>query len=97
MMVLFVKTMDNHEQWLLDFKAVASTLQQQGRPIIVVTSDFDKAQEVFTASSISLPIYKGDAVAIKTAARSTPTLYKIQQGVILNKWGRLDLKSSIGN
>jgi hypothetical protein len=95
MMVLFVKMMDSYHPWVNDFKAVVTIMQQQGRPIIVITSDFDKVSQIFTAEKIALPIYKGDAVAIKTAARSTPTLYKIQQGVVLQKWGREDLKESI--
>ena len=78
-----------------DFKAITTLQQQDGRPVIVITSDFDKVNQVLTEAKISVPIYKGDAVAIKTAARSTPTLYRIQQGVILEKWGREDMKSSI--
>jgi hypothetical protein len=46
-------------------------------------------------NGIDIPVYKGDLVAVKTAARSNPTLYKIQQGVIINKWGRADLLNAI--
>lgn len=95
MMVLFVKKMENYHAWVNDFKAVVTMMQQKGRPVILITSDYDKVSQIFTAEKIALPIYKGDAVAIKTAARSTPTLYKIQQGVVLQKWGRQDLKEAI--
>jgi uncharacterized membrane protein YphA (DoxX/SURF4 family) len=97
MMVLFVKEMSEYHEWVGDFKAVATLLQQNGRPIIVITSDYDRVKKVFEVNTIQVPVYKGDAVAIKTAARSTPTLYRIQQGVVLNKWGRLDLKDAIQN
>jgi hypothetical protein len=97
MMVLFVKEMSEYHEWVGDFKAVATLLQQNGRPIIVITSDYDRVKKVFDENAIQVAVYKGDAVAIKTAARSTPTLYRIQQGVVLNKWGRLDLKDAIQN
>ena len=70
-------------------------MQQKGRPVIVITSDFDNVEKILSEEKIVLPIYKGDAVAIKTAARSTPTLYRIQQSVVLQKWGREDIKESI--
>lgn len=95
MMVLFVKKMENYHPWVNDFKAVVTIMQQKGRPVIVITSDFDNVGKILSEEKIVLPIYKGDAVAIKTAARSTPTLYRIQQGVVLQKWGRQDLKESI--
>ena len=63
----------------------------------MISSDYDRVKKVFDENAIQVPLYKGDAVAIKTAARSTPTLYRIQQGVGLNKWGRLDLKDAIQN
>ncbi len=97
MMVLFVKKMEDYHEWVNDFKAVTTIMQQKGRPVIVITSDFEKVAKILHDEQIVLPIYKGDAVAIKTAARSTPTLYKIQQGVVLQKWGRQDLKESIRN
>lgn len=97
MMVLFVKNMDDYHAWINDLKAVVNVLKQKDRPVIVITSDYDKVMQILNAEQVVLPIYKGDAVAIKTAARSTPTLYRIQQGVILEKWGRLDLKKSIKN
>lgn len=95
MMVLFVKKMESDHAWVNDFKTINAFMQENGRPIIVITSDFNEVQHVFNAEKINVSIYKGDAVAIKTAARSTPTLYRIQQGVILEKWGRLDMKESI--
>ena len=95
MMVLFIKKMENYHPWVNDFKAILTMMQQKGRPVIVITSDYDKVAQIFTAEKIVLPIFKGDAVAIKTAARSTPTLYRIQQGVVLQKWGRQDLKEAI--
>ena len=95
--VLFLKIINDYHVWMNDFKAVNTLMQQQGRPVIVITSDYDKVKKVFLDENIDVPILKGDVVAIKTAARSTPTLYKLQQGVILNKWGRSDLKSAIRN
>lgn len=97
MMVLFLKKMEKSPSWITDFKKISINAQQKGRPLIVITSDFENVQQVFKKEGISVAVYKGDAVAIKTAARSIPTLYKIQQGVILHKWGRSDIIESIQN
>jgi hypothetical protein len=34
-------------------------------------------------------------VAIKTAARTTPTIYLLEKGKILNKWGVADLEMAV--
>lgn len=64
-------------------------VRQQISPIIVTSisgqADYPKG---FT-------VYSCDATAIKTAARSNPTLYLLNGDVIVNKWGRADFPSVI--
>ena len=77
--ILFTKKVEpDNNNWLNDFKAITESLKKNERPIF----------------AIDIPVYKGDLVAIKTAARSIPTLFEIQQGVILDKWGRGDFKDA---
>ena len=38
---------------------------------------------------------RSDVTAIKTAARTNPTLYLIKQGTIINKWGYADFDQAL--
>lgn len=96
MLVLFVrKPNDNPSDWLASFNEIVSYAKTENRPLIAVTPAFEELTSLFATNKIDIPVFKSDLVAVKTAARSNPTIYKIQQGVILNKWGRADLKKAI--
>lgn len=93
--ILFAKKIDKENiEWLNDFKSIVELLKKNERPIIAVSSDADNLTALFSTVGIDIPVLKGDLVAIKTAARSIPTLYEIQQGVILDKWGRADFENA---
>ena len=95
MYILFAKKIDkDNNEWLSDFKEIVALLKKNERPIVAVSSDADKLAALFNTAGIDIPVLKGDLVAIKTAARSIPTLYEIQQGVILDKWGRGDFENA---
>ena len=96
MLVLFVrKPSADTEDWMASFQKIVNFAKTNDRPLIAITPAYDELRAVFTVQKIDIPIFKSDLVAVKTAARSNPTLYKIQQGVILNKWGRGDLQDAI--
>lgn len=93
--ILFTKKIEpENDKWLNDFKEMVSTLKKNERPIFAVSSDAENLLLLLNKAEIDIPVYKGDLVAIKTAARSIPTLFEIQQGVILDKWGRGDFKDA---
>ena len=93
--ILFTKKVEaDNDTWLQDFKEITDILKKNERPIFAVSSDAENLMVMLKKAGIDIPIYKGDLVAIKTAARSIPTLFEIQQGVILDKWGRGDFKDA---
>ena len=93
--ILFTKKVESdNDKWLADFKEITEILKKNERPVFAVSSDADNLLVMLKAAGIDIPVYKGDLVAIKTAARSIPTLFEIQQGVILDKWGRGDFKDA---
>jgi len=49
-------------------------------PLSIITSDYDKVVNFLHDEKLEVTVYKGDVVAIKTAARSTPTLYMLSAG-----------------
>lgn len=92
MWVIFIRKIDSGSfSWINAIQKINSWSINNDRPVIVITPQYEDVANAFNQSKIQLPVYKGDLVAIKTAARSNPTLYKLQQGVILGKWGRGDL------
>ncbi|MEY3433322.1 MAG: hypothetical protein RL131_1258 [Bacteroidota bacterium] len=93
--ILFAKTMEGDAgDWIEDFKSLIQSKGSQ-MPIIAVTSDADNLTTLFAKAQINIPIMKGDLVAIKTAARTNPTLYKIKAGVILDKYGKKQIAKAI--
>ncbi|MFN5422755.1 MAG: BT_3928 family protein [bacterium] len=80
---------DGHD-WLSQFAKITEKAKEKGIPMIAVSSDADNLLKALQKESINIVVCKGDLVAIKTAARSNPTLYLLEQGKILDKWGRGD-------
>ncbi len=96
MLVLLVrKPSDSPADWIASFQEIVAFAKTNDRPLIAITPAFEELTALFSANKIDIPVFKSDLVAVKTAARSNPTIYKIQQGVILNKWGRADLLKSV--
>jgi uncharacterized membrane protein YphA (DoxX/SURF4 family) len=91
--ILFAKSFDyEHEEWINDVRNYAELSYKNNIRFMAVTSDADGLIELFSKNAINIPIMKGDLVAIKTAARSNPTLYHLKKGKIIAKYGKADLK-----
>ena len=90
--VLFTLSVNNDAQaWLTDAAKIYKQSASKGIPMIAVSSDAGNLLSALQKESLNIPVYRGDLVAIKTAARSNPTLYLLDQGKILGKWGKSDL------
>jgi uncharacterized membrane protein YphA (DoxX/SURF4 family) len=87
--LLFVKNVDaiTGED---DLKAIKQ-LQDKKLPVYIVTSDPVKAAQRYA----NVTIFTTDMVAIKTAARTIPTLLKMQGPVIQGKWGSSALLKAV--
>jgi len=76
---------------------------QKNRPVFIVTSqkEFAKKQYqdkyVLGGKSYNPVILLCDGVAIKTAARNNPVIYKMKGPVVEGKWGWRDLLKAIDN
>ncbi len=80
---------DDHD-WIKQAAIIANKAKENGIPMIAVSSDAEHLLSLLKKESIDITVCKGDLVAIKTAARSNPTLYLLEQGKILDKWGSSD-------
>ena len=81
------------KEWMEDLYFIIRA-NAEGKKVYIVTSSKEKAAERYTiviaGKRIDSPILTCDYTAIKTAARSNPTLYLMNGSVIKNKWGWAD-------
>ena len=55
-------------------------------PVYAVTNRMDQASKNFAGTSFAdVPLFKCDYTAIRTAARTNPTIYLVKEGTILDK------------
>ena len=80
-----------HPSWSDEFKNIYTNINPKKIPLYFITNDFNNVSGWMDKAAINnIIILKCDYVAIKTAARADPTLYLLQQGKIINKWGYAD-------
>jgi len=73
-------------EWKDDFTRLYALVETKKIPIYVITSRADEAGNIFGAPPFtSLQIFKCDYTAIRTAARTNPTLYLLKQGTVVEK------------
>lgn len=86
--ILFLEFPSKHtDKWIEDFKSF-TTSQKNKSKVYVVTSQRGAAENLLAQHNISVDgVLTSDATAIKTAARSNPTLYSFAGPVVKDKWG----------
>ena len=81
----------NTKKWIDEFRSLAISLAGR-KKIYLITSQRGEAEKFLTQNTIDVDgTYTCDATAIKTAARSNPTLFLMKGPVIQGKWGWADL------
>lgn len=87
--LLFIKDNPGKGKWLENLRSVIPILEQKKIKLVVVTNNAEEVSQYFN-STLQITILKCDVVPIKTAARANPSLYLLQKGTIINKWGYAD-------
>jgi len=79
---------ETNPAWNKDFAVILSIARAKQIPVILVSSDVAQATAWLEANSLRplVPFYGCDATAVKTAARTDPTLYLLKKGTIADKW-----------
>ena len=73
--------------WKDELLAVYAEANKKGIPFYFVTSNRDLANTIFSQMGFqNITVLNCDFTAIRTAARSNPTLYYIKQGTVAGKW-----------
>ena len=91
---LFIKDDPGRGKWLENFGALYPALQQQKISLFVITNNAEGISGYFNGTP-GITFLKCDVVPIKTAARTTPALYLLQNGTIRNKWSYADWNDAI--
>jgi hypothetical protein len=77
----------NDPAWKKDLLAVYEEANKKGIPFYFVTNNRDAAIKVYSQMGIkNINVLSCDFTAIRTAARSNPTLYLLSNGIVKDKW-----------
>jgi len=94
-LVLFLKDGYDKQKWPEVFDLVVTTGNQKKIPSFVVTNIPQETLRADSVVSASVFPLRCDVTAIKTAARANPTLYLLNAGTIVDKWGYADFELAL--
>ena len=84
------------DQWLSNFTSLYNLAKRNNRALYIISPQAPQANHFFNEiNNFGLPVFSLDATAFKTAARTSPELYLLKGPVVINKWGRADLKDAL--
>ena len=89
--LLFAKDFENVNDWQKEFIETVNKAKQKNIPVFIVTADAEKAAFLFE----KIIVLKCDATVIKTAARTIPTYFIMQEGNIIDKFSYADASSHL--
>jgi sigma54-dependent transcription regulator len=73
-------------EWKDDFAKLHAAAKARNIPVYAVTNRMDEAIKNFAGTSfVDVPLFKCDYTAIRTAARTNPTVYFLKEGIVLDK------------
>jgi len=88
---LFLKDGYKETEWATRLELIMKLAQDKNIPGFIITNvPVDQLREESPRLVASMFPLRSDVTAIKTAARTNPTLYLVKQGTIINKWGVAD-------
>ncbi len=81
--------------WMENFRNLYSFAKEKNRPIIIIASQASVDQQFFNEkNNFNVPIVGCDATALKTAARTDPSLYLMKGPIVQHKWGWADIEKA---
>ena len=94
---LFIKDVSRDTtHWLANFRKLYNFAKTNNRLIIVIAAQASAAQEFFNEkNNFNVPIVGCDATALKTAARTDPSLYMMKGAIVQHKWGWADFERAM--
>jgi uncharacterized membrane protein YphA (DoxX/SURF4 family) len=97
--IIFSRMLENESRywtWLEDLRKLRAVCRTKNIPFLWISSDADNlSSQLKNMNWSDVTLLKGDDVAIKTAARTNPTIYLLNLGTIERKWSYTGLKEVI--
>lgn len=82
--------------WKDELQAVYAESLKKGIPFYFISSNRDQAIKIFSEMGFkNINALNCDFTAIRTAARSNPTLYYIKQGTVAGKWSYANFEEAL--
>lgn len=82
--------------WAAAFSKVYSTATEKNIPVFMISGQPDNTLKQLAGTPFaSMPVFTCDNTTIRTAARTNPTLYVLQQGTIKGKWSSHDFNKAV--
>jgi uncharacterized membrane protein YphA (DoxX/SURF4 family) len=93
--LLFVEDMSTPvSDWKNSFSEIYAAAKTKNIPVYAVSTTRDAAIQTFQQNGwADMQVFNCDRTAIRTAARSNPTLYLLKQGTIVGKWSGKTMKN----
>ncbi|MEO6489930.1 MAG: BT_3928 family protein [Ferruginibacter sp.] len=84
---------ENIADWINEFRLASAHAAAQHKKIYIVTAQRTVVEDLLNSAKIEVNgVLTADATAIKTAARATPTIFKLKGPVILEKLSWADIQ-----
>lgn len=84
------------KDWATDFKKVYELARQKNIPVYIATSSYAELKQQLTEQGLQdIPLFNFDNTAFRTAARTNPALYVLNEGTILNKWSGKRMQGAV--
>ncbi len=85
------------QTWDKTFLLLYTLAKSKNIPVVLVTSNRTAGENWLNKNALSndIPVFGCDATAVKTAARTDPTLYLLKKASILDKWSYANLDMAI--
>jgi uncharacterized membrane protein YphA (DoxX/SURF4 family) len=85
-------------KWREPFTKLYEAAKAKNIPTYMVTTQpRDAVTAIAGTSFATIPVFKCDYTAIRTAARTNPCIYLLKEGTIINKWSYKSLGSATNN
>lgn len=84
-LLLFAESFSS-SHWITQFKQLATEAQKKSIPLYVVTSELEAGHILLQENGLTnIPVFSCDNTAVRTAARTNPTIFLIKKGTIIAK------------
>lgn len=84
--IFFVLDFEDANDWIGDLKKIYTTAKTGNIPFFVATPDASKGKIILSSGGLSeILILNADNTAVKTAARTNPTVYYLEKGNVVEK------------